>query len=127
MVDFTFQIPQVMFNQLTEYCDSIGEKVEDFVFNLVADKLFTELHGDLNDKMSVSQETKVEKKPAEASAPTVETAKKPAKKQETVTVEEKKPVTIATVSPAPVKIEDKETTVTKKPAVKRTTRTIKTK
>lgn len=124
MVDFTFQIPQVMFNQLTNYCDSIGEKVEDFVFNLVADKLFTELHGDLNDKLSVPQETKVEEKAAEALAPTVEKA---IKKQETVTAKEKEPVTIATVKSAPVKIENKETIPTKKPAVKRTTRTIKTK
>lgn len=127
MVDLTIQIPQTMHNQLVEYCESIGEEVEDFVFNLVADKLFTELHGDINQALSISQPVKTEEKAVETVTPKVE----PQKEEVKVEVkEEPKPaetITIATVEPEPVKVTKKEPSATKKTAVKRTTRTIKTK
>lgn len=128
MVDLTIQIPQTMHSQLVEYCKSIGEEVDDFVFNLVADKLFTELHGDINQALSVSQPVQTEEKAVETVTPKVE----PRKEEVKVKVkEEPKPaetITIATVEPEPVKVATKkEPSATKKTAVKRTTRTIKTK
>lgn len=128
MVDLTIQIPQTMHNQLVEYCKSIGESVEDFVFNLVADKLFMELHGDINQALSVNQPVKTEEKAVEAVALKVEPQKEEVKAE---VKEESKPaeaITIATVEPEPVKVAaKKESSATKKTAVKRTTRTIKTK
>lgn len=116
-----------MYNQLVEYCKSIGEEVDDFVFNLVADKLFTELHGDINQALSVSQPVQTEEKAVETVTPKAE----PKIEEKVKAMEEQKPVetiTIATVEPEPVKVATKkEPSATKKTAVKRTTRTIKTK
>ena len=128
MVDLTIQIPQTMHNQLVEYCKSIGESVEDFIFNLVADKLFTELYGDINQALSVNQPVQTKEKAVKTVILKVEPQKEEVKAE---VKEEAKPaetITIATVEPEPVKVAaKKESSVTKKTAVKRTTRTIKTK
>lgn len=60
------EFPDRMYGQLSIYCKNKEVTVEDFVFNCTADKLFVELHGDLNDKVpkitETIQETKKPKK-----------------------------------------------------------------
>lgn len=74
MGTITVEIPSRMEEQLCLYCEDKGVSVEDFVFNLIADKLYTDLHGDLNEKITI---------PKKDTKPKKETSKK--KQTETVT------------------------------------------
>lgn len=75
MGTITVEIPSRMEEQLGLYCEDKGVSIEDFVFNLIADKLYTDLHGDLNEKITIP---KNDPKPK----------KEPSKKKQTETVTE---------------------------------------
>ena len=53
MATLTIELPDKMYGQLIEYCDVQGYNLQDYAFDTLADKLFTDLHGDLNQSLEV--------------------------------------------------------------------------
>lgn len=92
---FSIELPVQMEEQLKNYCIDNDIDVQEFVFNCIADKLYTNLYGDLNEKQTKAKTTD---KPSKQSKTT--TTVKRGKKDKTE--EQEPPVEIE----VDVKVED---------------------